>query len=155
MSPVLRIAKDVNTELLCLWNAYLPRAHLRVFSRVSRVSAKPNASVFSFITYRPMTSHFFVHHANRWSGVTWTLARGYFLTSICLLVSHLKPMFRNFIFTYQSLSEIGATSEPCKSTSTWSEMQDDEHLLYNLGNYFDFAQEHNFELGLNFSGFSI
>ena len=58
MSPVLQINTDVNTELLCLWPAYLPRAHLRVFSRVSRVSAKPNASVFSFITYRPMTSHF-------------------------------------------------------------------------------------------------
>jgi len=45
MSPVLQINTDVNTELLCLWPAYLPRAHLRVFSRVSRVSAKPNASV--------------------------------------------------------------------------------------------------------------
>jgi len=67
MSPVLQINTDVNTELLCLWPAYLPRAHLRVFSRVSRVSAKPNASVslhvgypsvFLFITFRPMTSHF-------------------------------------------------------------------------------------------------
>lgn len=63
------------------------------------------------------------------------------------------------------MSETCATSEPYKSTLTWSEMKDDEHLLYNLGNYFDFAQEHNFEgiwlwgvelwEQLNFSGFSI
>lgn len=42
-----------------------------------------------------------------------------------------------------------AASESCKSTLTWPGMRDDEHFLYNLDNYFDWAQEHKFE------GFSL
>ena len=52
MSSVL----GFNTELFRSWNAYLLRAYMRVCSRVARVSAKPIPSVFSIITYRPMTS---------------------------------------------------------------------------------------------------
>ena len=54
MSSVL----GFNTELFRSWNAYLLRAYMRVFSRVTRVSANPIAPVFSIITYRPMASPF-------------------------------------------------------------------------------------------------
>ena len=54
MSSVL----GFSMELFRSWNAYFLRAHMRVFSRVSRVSAKPIASVFLINTYRPMTSPF-------------------------------------------------------------------------------------------------
>jgi len=58
------------------------------------------------------------------------------------LFIYFKPLlFRNSI--YQSLSEMCAISELCKSTLTWPWKRDDEHLFYNLNNYFDWAQELN------------